>query len=129
MLAHLRSLGSNETLSLTLLTQKLALVLDHRSSDLVRLMLCGRSYIPEGIMLPCKGLAKQIRPGNEKFLQSVVIASFKEELSCRVACLQVYEKECREDEAVIQLFLVVVPPNQPFSSSTSVYYIECKPKN
>ena len=72
MLAHLRSPGGNETLSLKLLILKLAmqlaLVLGHWSSDLVRLTLCGRSYIPEGVMLPCKGLAKQTRPGNEKSL-------------------------------------------------------------
>ena len=84
MLAHLRSLGGNETLSLKLLIQKLAtllaLVLGHRSSDLVRLMLCGRSYIPEGVMLPCKELAKQTKPGNEKSLQPVVIPSEEEEL-------------------------------------------------
>ena len=72
MLAHLRSPGGNETLSLKLLILKLAmqlaLVLGHWSSDLVRLTLFGRSYIPEGVMLPCKGLAKQTRPGNEKSL-------------------------------------------------------------
>lgn len=89
MLAHLRSPGGNETLSLKLLIQKLAmhLALGYWSSDLVRLTLCGRSYIPEGVMLPCKGLAKHTRPGNEKSLQPVVIAFFKEELLCPVACL------------------------------------------
>ena len=51
MLAHLRSLGGNETLSLKLLTQELArllaLVLGHRSSDLVRLTLWKKLY-PRG---------------------------------------------------------------------------------
>ena len=111
MLAHLRSLGGNETLSsLELLTQKLAMLFAH-----------GRSYIPEGVTLPCKGLAKQTRPGNEKSLQPVVIASFEEELLCPVSSLQVYEKataKFREDEAAMQLFLAVVPPHRPVSSST-----------
>ena len=131
MLAHLRSLGGNEALSLKLLTQKLAmllaLVLGHRSSDLVRLTLHGRSYIPEGVTLPCKGLAKQTRPGNEKSLQPVVIASFEEELLCPVACLRVYEKataKFREDEAARQLFLAVVPPHRPVSSSTIARWIK-----
>ena len=93
----------------------------HWSLDLVRITLCGRTYIPEGITLPCEGLAKQTRPTNEKSLQPVVIASFKEELLCPVPCLQVYEKataKFREDEAAMQLFLAVVPPHQPVSSST-----------
>jgi len=50
------------SLSLKLLTQKLvmllALVLGHRFSDLVRLSLDGCTYTPEGVVLPCKGLAK-----------------------------------------------------------------------
>ena len=125
MLAHLRSLGGNETLSLKLLTQKLAmllaLVLGRRFTDLARLTPHGRSCIPEGVTLPCKGLAKRTRPGNEKSLQPAVIASFEEELLCPVACLRVYEKatsKFREDEAAMQLFLAVVLPHQPVSSST-----------
>ena len=80
MLLYLSNLGSNDSLSLKLLTQKLAillaLVLGHRYSDLVRLSLDGRTYTPEGVVLPCKGLAKQTRPGNEKSLQRVVISFF-----------------------------------------------------
>ena len=125
MLTHLRSLGDNETLSLKLLTQKLAmllaLVLGHRSSDLVRLTLCGKAIPQRVSRYLAKGLAKQPRPGNEKALQPVVIASFEEELLCPVACLPVYEKataKFREDEAAMQLFLAVVPPHWPVSSST-----------
>jgi len=105
----------------------LALILGHRSSDLVRLTLCGRSYTPEGVTLPCKGLAKQTRPSNEKSLQPVVIASFEEELLCPVACLRVYEKatvKFREDKAAMQLFLVVVPPHRAVSSSTIARWIK-----
>ena len=131
MPAYLRSLGGNETLSLKLLTQKLAmllaLVLGHRSSDLVRLTLCGRSYIPEGVTLLCKGIVKQTRPGNEKSLQPVVIASFEEEPLCPVACLRVYEEataKFKKDEAAMQLFLAVVPPHWPISSSTIARWVK-----
>jgi len=62
MLLYLSNLGSNDSLSLKLLTQKLAmilaLVLGHKFSDLVRLSLDGCTYTPEGVVLPCKGLAK-----------------------------------------------------------------------
>ena len=51
MLTYLKSLGSNESLSLKLLTQRLAmllaLILRHRSSDLVRLSLGGHRYTPD----------------------------------------------------------------------------------
>ena len=70
----------------------LALVLGHRSSDLVRLSLDGRTYTPEGVVLPCKGLAKQTRPGNEKCLQPVVMSFFEDKKLCPAACLQAYER-------------------------------------
>lgn len=131
MLSYLSGLGSNESLSLKMLTQKLAmllaLVLGHRSSDLVRLTLRGRSYTPEGAVLPCKGLAKQTRPGNEKSLQPVTIASFEEELLSPVACLQSYENatmEFRGKEETMQLFLAMVPPHQPVCSSTIARWLK-----
>ena len=70
----------------------LALVLGHRSSDLVRLLLDGRTYTTEGVVLPCKGLAKQTRPGNEKSLQPVVISFFEDTKLCPVVCFQAYER-------------------------------------
>lgn len=131
MLTYLKSLGSNESLSLKLLTQKLAmllaLVLGHRSSDLVRLSLSGHSYTPEGVVLPCNGLAKQSRPGNEKSLEPVVIAAFEDRLVCPVACLQEYQKstaEFRKKETAMQLFLAMVPPHKPVSSSTIARWIK-----
>ena len=131
MLTYLRSLGSNEGMSLKLLTQKLtmllALVLGHRSSDLVRLTLNGHRYTPEGVVLPCKGLAKQTRPGNEQSLQPVTITSFEDELLCPVACLRVYESatsKFRKSESSMQLFLAMVPPHHPVTSSTIARWIK-----
>ena len=111
MVTYLRNLGSNESLSLKLLTQKLAillaLVLGHRSSDLVRITLSGRTYTSEGVMLPCRGLAKQTRPGNMKSLQPVAITPFEEGLLCPVACLRAYElatAEFRKCETSMQRY-------------------------
>ena len=62
-----------------------------------------------------------------EFFMPVVIASFEEELLCPMACLRVYEKataKFREDEAAMQLFLAVVPPHQPVSSSAIVQWIK-----
>ena len=65
ILTYLRSLGRNKDLSLMHLTKKLvvllALVLAHRSSDLVRLSIAGRRRTPGGIILSCTGLAKQAK--------------------------------------------------------------------
>ena len=92
-------------------------MLAHRASDLVRLSLHGRAYTPEGVVLLCKGLAKQTKPGNEKSLQPVVISDKK---LCPVACLQAYERATaafRTNESAAQLFLALVPPHQPISSA------------
>ena len=57
VLTLLMSMGSNESLTLKKLTQKLvmllALVLGQRCSNLVRLSLSGRSCTVDGIVLPC----------------------------------------------------------------------------
>ena len=93
----------------------------HRASDLVRLSLTERTYIPEGVILTCKGLAKTTRPGNEKDMQSVVITSFEETVLCPVACLRAYKaatEEFRFSEDRMQLFLAIIVPHGPVTSST-----------
>ena len=105
----------------------LALVLGHRSSDLVRLSLDGRTYTPEGVVLPCKGLAKQTRPGNEKSLQPVVISFFEDKKLCPVVCLQAYERATttfRTTKSAAQLFLAMIPPHQPVTSSTIARWLK-----
>ena len=79
-------------MTLKVLTKKLAillaLVLAHRSSDLVRTSLPGKKCTPGGITLPGMGLAKQTRPGRERFLQPVVTESFLPDPGlCPVRCL------------------------------------------
>ena len=77
----LRSMGSNESLTLKKLTQKLvmllALALGQRCSNLVRLSLLDHSYTVDGIVLPCLGLAKQAKPNNEQCLQPVEISPLR----------------------------------------------------
>ena len=99
VLSYIKSLGSNEALSLKLLTRKLvvllALVLASRSSDLIRLTLKGRKYSAGGAELRCIGLSKTAKPGQEKSMQPVFLVSFDTDLSlCPVSCLKAYEGNC-----------------------------------
>ena len=70
VLSYVRSLGSNEALSLKLLTTKLvvvlALVLASRCSDLIRLTLKGRKYSAGGAELQCNGLSKTASQARSK---------------------------------------------------------------
>ena len=93
VLTLLKSWGKNETLSLKLLTRKLAfllaLVLAHHCSDLVRLTLQGRKFSAREAELQCTGLAKTAKPSHMKSLQSVLIAGFDQDLAlCPVKCLE-----------------------------------------
>ena len=99
----------------------------HRYSDLVRLSLDGCTYNPEGVVLPCKVLAKQTRPGNEKCLQPVVMSFFEDKKLCPVACLQAYERATttfRTNKSAAQLFFAMVPPHQPVTSSTIARWLK-----
>ena len=105
----------------------LALVMAHRTSDLVRLSLVGRTCNPDGVALTCKGLAKQTRPGKEKGLQSVIIASFGEVELYPVAYLRAYEaatEKFRISEGRMQLFLSTIIPHGPVTSSTISRYLK-----
>ena len=131
MLTFLRNLGRNEELSLKRLTQKLimllALVLGHRCSDLVRLTLTGRCYTRDGVLIPCVGLAKQARPNNEQSLHPVEIRAFKDEQLCPVSCVKAYEEATvsfRGGEERARLFLAVIAPHNPLSSSSIARWIK-----
>ena len=83
VLTFLRQAGVNELLPLKALSAKLAmllaLVLAHRSSDLVRLLITGRQYLPHAVSIHLTGLAKQARPGHLESLQPVVVSAFESE--------------------------------------------------
>lgn len=125
ILDFLKSLGSNDKLTLEQLTRKLvvllALVMAHRASDLVRLSLTGRTYTPEGVILTCSGLAKTSKPGKEKDMQSVIITSFEETMLYSVTCLRAYEaatEKFRISDDRMQLFIATIVPHGPVTSST-----------
>ena len=77
VLTYIKTLGQNASLSLNLLSRKLAvllaLVLAHRCSDLVRLSAKGIKFSADGADIQCKGLSKTGRPGQEKIFQAVTI--------------------------------------------------------
>jgi len=110
-LTHIKGWGDNEKLSLKQVTRKvavlLALVLAHRSWDLVRLSLRGRRHTQDG---------QQSRPGN--LTPEVFVASFKEEAVCPVRCLKVYERLTSAHRKSEMLFLATVSPHNPVSSSS-----------
>ena len=128
VLTLLKEMGPNENLNLKRLTQKLvmllALVLGQRCSDLVRLSLSGHSYTSDSVVLPCLGLAKQAKP--KQCLQPVVIKSFKDKLLCPVACIRAYESSTSKlrTDGVWKLFLAVIPPHQPLTSSSIARWIK-----
>ena len=83
----------------------------------------GRSYTPEGLVLPCKGLAKQTKPGNESSLQPVVVTSFEETILCPVE-LSLRASHSVQEEGCEQLFFRVVPPHRPIVSSTIARWLK-----
>jgi len=123
VLSFLQSLGSNDAMTLKALTKKLAmllaLVLAHRSSDLVRLFLTGKKCTPNGVTLPVRGLAKQTQPGRERSLQPVVVTSF-----LPVRCSEAYEEAIAGLRSSSQLFISVVCPHNAVISSTIPRWIK-----
>lgn len=70
------------------LAMLLALVLAHRSSDLVRLSVVGVQELPQAVSVPLIGLAKQSRPGHVE-PSAVIVASFEADLQLfPVTCLR-----------------------------------------
>ena len=115
------------SLTLKNLTRKLAmllaLVLAGRSSDLVRLTPLGMRFVPEGVELKPRGLAKQTRPGKEVGLQPVVVSIFGPDLDlCPVQCLRSYIKATAGLRGAVQsqqqLFLSFRSPHKPVSSAS-----------
>ena len=130
VLSFLRQLGVNAQLSLKELTMKLtmllALVLAHRSSDLVRLSVVGISELPEAISVPLTGLAKQSRPGHAG-QSSVIIASFRADpYLCPVACLKEYTSRTGtlRIHKSPQLLIAIVRPHKPVLSCTIARWIK-----
>ena len=128
--SFLESLGSNDKLPATELTLKtvmlLALTRPSRSVDLANLSLDYRKYSPEGVTFMPTKLAKQSK-------QSKPITNFffpvfpGNKLLCPVSALRAYEdktKSRRGDHNKSQLFIALIKPYNPISSSTVARWIK-----
>ena len=130
VLAYLHYSGDNAGLSLKKLTMKLvmllALVLAHRSSDLVRLSVVGVNVLPQAVSIPLTGLAKQSRPGHAD-QSSVIIASFEADpYLCPVACFKEYVAQTvtLRVHNSLQLFIVMAKTHKPVLSCTIARWIK-----
>ena len=131
VLNYIESLGSSESLSLRDLSWKLAMLLaltrPSRSADLVKLDLRFRRYSPEGVTFQEAGLAKQSRAGKPR--AEFFFPAFESRELCPKATLQVYEQRtesfrAQEDTERTRLFLAVVKPHKPISSSTLARWLK-----
>ena len=128
LLLHIKSWGNTDTPPIKQLSRKLvvlllALILANRSSDLVRLSLKGKRYSRGSIVLFCEGLAKQARPGRFK-PEEVIIAPFEEDILCPVVCLEAYGKRTLFYRKSDQLFLGLVAPYKPVTSSSVARWLK-----
>ena len=127
VLAYLKSLGSNECLSLKQLTWKttmlLALTRPSRSADLSNLDITGRQYRPEGVaFLPCT-LTKQSRQG--KHIAELFFPSFPHDTKvCPVITLRAYEERTSGLRSIeTRLLVSLIKPHKKVTSSTIVRWI------
>ena len=122
VLHYIESLGSSNSLPLQRLwklAMLMALTRPSRSADLTRLDL---RYTPDGVVFQEAGLAKQSRQKNPR--AEFFFPAFSQNTAlCPMATLRVYEQKTEsfrslEDEGRTRLFLAVVRPHKPVSSST-----------
>ena len=125
VLNYIESLGTTESLSLRDLTSKLVMILaltrPSCSADLVKLDLRFRRYSLEGVVFQDAGLAKQSKvrkPGGKFFFPA-----FENVDLCPMVTLQAYKLktgsfQVQKGTERTRLFLTVVKPHKPISSST-----------
>ena len=127
---YLESLGDNEKMSLNDLLYRtvmlMALTRPSRSADIANLSLGHRKYSPEGVSFQPTQLAKQSRPS--KAITEFFFPSFSgNPLLCPVTTLRAYEdrtKERRGDDNRFNLFIALIRPYRPVSSSTIARWIK-----
>ena len=124
---YLESLGDNEKMSLNDLSYKtvmlMALTRPSRSADIANLSLGHRKYSPEGVSFQPTQLAKQSRAITEFFFPGFS----GNPLLCPVTTLRAYEdrtKERRGDDNRFNLFIALIRPYRPVSSSTIARWIK-----
>ena len=105
----------------------LALTAADRSSELAALDLRFRRFYPEGVVFNLPSLTKSVKVGKQ--LKESFHARFLEDKSlCAVECLLEYEQRTKSMTVNIageanKLFLAVVKPNHPVSSSTIARWV------
>ena len=127
---HIESLGENEELTLPDLTLKvvvlLALTRPSRSMDLTNLDIRFRQFCPEGVTFHSAKLAKQSR--QTKPVKEFFFPKFEENKKlCPVLALQEYEKRTldkRSSNDSTQLFIAMIKPHKPVSSSTVARWLK-----
>jgi len=128
--SYLESIGNNEQLPMDQLTYKtvilLALTRPSRSVDLANLSLDYRKYSPEGVTFTPTKLAKQSK--QSKPLTNFFFPYFPDnKLLCPVTTLRAYEertKERRNEHNKSQLFIALIKPYNPVTSSTIARWIK-----
>ena len=130
VLRYIENLGPSEVLPLRELSWKLAMILaltrPSRSADLVKLDLRYRRFTPEGVVFQDSGLAKQARPG--RLRAEYFFPAFEQARLCPRHTLTVYEERTKSfrdqgDTERSKLFLAVVKPHKPISSSTMARWL------
>ena len=133
VLHYLKSLGSNESLSLRSLTLKsvmlLALTRPARSVDLSNLDIRFRSFVTTGVIFKARHLAKQSKP--TKPLADFFYPKFTQDTDiCPVTTLQAYETRTREfwnlssSDQKTSLFLSWIGKHMPVSSSMIAMWLK-----
>lgn len=126
---HIQTLGDNATMSLSSLTLKLvtllALTRPSRSVDLANLDKRFSHYSPEGVTFQSAKLAKQSR--QNKPIKDFFFPKFSQnEKLCPVLALREYEKRTAQlrTPTDTQLFLAMIRPHKPVSSSTIARWVK-----
>ena len=123
-------MGNNEKLSLSDLTHKTAMLLaltrPCRSADLTNLNSRFKQFSPEGVTFHPTKLAKQSRPS--KSLAEFFFPSFPHNVRlCPVQALRALEsrtEERRNEKNGCHLFLTVIKPYNPATSSTIARWLK-----
>ena len=133
VLRYLKQLGSNDSLSLRLLTFKsvmlLALARPSRSMDLSKLDIQSRTYTSAGLTFKAQHLSKQSRPS--KPLTDFFYPRFPDDTDvCPVVTIQAYERRTLEfrtpisDTGKTSLFLSWIGKHDPVSGSTIARWLK-----
>ena len=133
VLRYLKQLGSNDSLTLRLLTIKsvmlLALARPSRSMDLSKLDIQHRTYTSAGLVFKAQHLSKQSRPS--KSLSDFYYPRFSDDTDvCPVATIQAYEQRTIQFRTPMSvtgktsLFLSWIGKHEPVTSSTIARWLK-----